>query len=441
MILKKYGGSNLKKSIYNIIFKDDEGCKIIYNTKSLTFKKLSEAEAVRYESGCLLNENSEIVTELKGDGFLCPDDFDEVEDIKLNVLKECENADTLSLGIAPTMDCQFACRYCFEKRRHGIMDEKVQELVVNFVKKSFEKYHHKSLRVHWYGGEPLLGINVIESLSHSFMEITKEYNAKYNAFIVTNGYLLNQKTAKSLEECGVEYAVVTVDGIGDIHDKSRVLHNGKGTFTVIEKNLNELDADMDIYVKMNIHKGNAMYHDEMKAFVEKLNKGKTRFYFSRSFVNCGNPMIDGGDYFDTFTQAEYEEYLNSHPDTGSLKRENPKAACNINREFYFAIDELGNIYKCGDCIGKEEAVITSLFSYGPDKDEYIDSAELDFARKNKFPEDDEECLSCVMFPQCLGSCPKARVLHKQKVCLIGKNNPEEYARRQYRFAQKTLEDE
>ena len=60
-----------------------------------------------------------------------------------------------------------------------------------------------------------------------------------------------------LEKCGVEYAVVTVDGIGDIHDKSRILHNGKGTFAIIEKNLNEIDANMDIYVKMNIHKGNA----------------------------------------------------------------------------------------------------------------------------------------------------------------------------------------
>lgn len=51
--------------------------------------------------------------------------------------------------------------------------------------------------------------------------------------------------------------VVTVDGIGDIHDKSRILLNGKGTFAVIDKNLNEIDANMDIYVKMNIHKGNA----------------------------------------------------------------------------------------------------------------------------------------------------------------------------------------
>ena len=426
----------MKKSIYNIVFDDDEGNKIIYNTSSLSFKKLTEDEAMRYESGSLLNENSEIVTELIKDGFLCSDDFNEVEDIKLSVLKECKNADTLSLGIAPTLDCQFACRYCFEKRRHGIMDERVQELVVDFVRKSFEKHHHKALRIHWYGGEPLLGMNVIESLSQSFKKISKEYKAKYSAFIVTNGYLLNQRTAERLEKCGVEYAVVTVDGIGDIHDKSRILLNGKGTFAVIEKNLNEIDANMDIYVKMNIHKGNAMYHDEMKTFVEKLNKGKTRFYFSRSYVNCGNPMIDGGDYFDTFTQVEYEEYLNSHPETGSLKRENPKAACNINREFYFAIDELGNIYKCGDCIGKEEAVVASLFSYDQNKDECIDSAELDFARKNKFPEDDEECLSCVMLPQCLGSCPKARVLHKQKVCLIGKNNPKEYAKRQYRFAKK-----
>jgi len=49
------------------------------------------------------------------------------------------------------------------------------------------------LNISWFGGEPLLAINIIRSLSLSFLSICKENNINYYANIVTNGYLLTKK--------------------------------------------------------------------------------------------------------------------------------------------------------------------------------------------------------------------------------------------------------
>jgi hypothetical protein len=38
-----------------------------------------------------------------------------------------------------------------------------------------------------FGGEPLIGISVIESLSEQFLDLCKKYNPDHGAFVVTNG--------------------------------------------------------------------------------------------------------------------------------------------------------------------------------------------------------------------------------------------------------------
>lgn len=69
------------------------------------------------------------------------------------------------------------------------MSEAIQEAIVKFVES--EAPHLETFTVTWYGGEPLLALDIIENLSIKFVDIYKKNAIAYDATIVTNGYLLN----------------------------------------------------------------------------------------------------------------------------------------------------------------------------------------------------------------------------------------------------------
>ena len=97
----------------------------------------------------------------------------------------------------------------------------------------------KYLSVAWFGGEPLVGMPVIESLSQRIIALCKEKNVQYSASIITNGYLLTKEVAEKLKEYHVRSAQITVDGPKEIHDTRRPMANGQGTYDVIMEHLAE----------------------------------------------------------------------------------------------------------------------------------------------------------------------------------------------------------
>ena len=72
-------------------------------------------------------------------------------------------------------------------------------------------------------------------MSKKFIEICDKYGVRYQANIITNGYLLNKEIVKELEDIHVKHIQVTIDGPKDIHDKRRFLKGKQGTFDKIFK--------------------------------------------------------------------------------------------------------------------------------------------------------------------------------------------------------------
>ena len=164
----------------------------------------------------LLKENGHIVDS-------CVD-----EDRLIDELCETyQNSNYLSLTILPNEKCNFRCEYCYESLKQGQMNNETIDSIILFVKKNIHKYN--SLHVSWYGGEPLLSLDIIVKLSQKFIEICKEHKKYYFASITTNGYCLDLNTFKTLRKCNVLSYQITLDGYKDTHDKQRPLFNQKGT--------------------------------------------------------------------------------------------------------------------------------------------------------------------------------------------------------------------
>ena len=182
----------------------------------------------------------------------------------------CAFSKGISLTICPTMGCNFDCPYCFENHRQGKMSLEVQDNVIALAERMFDAAGTKNLSVTWFGGEPLLAPDIIESLSLRLIELVQKRGGKYVASIITNGYLLTKENIEMLDRMQVKNCQVTIDGLGDTHNATRHLAGGGPTFDKIVDNLKNHKIPFMVDIRHNVHEDNQSEIEELEAFVRQL---------------------------------------------------------------------------------------------------------------------------------------------------------------------------
>lgn len=76
-------------------------------------------------------------------------------------------------------DCNFRCKYCYEKFENISMTIEVEEAIVEFAEKLLSEGKFERFSVQWFGGEPLLGYRTIVRLSEKFLELCSRYDIGY----------------------------------------------------------------------------------------------------------------------------------------------------------------------------------------------------------------------------------------------------------------------
>ncbi len=108
--------------------------------------------------------------DLKKGGFILENDINELELLKLVRLQGQYNSSSLGLTLAPTLGCNFNCVYCYEEDHNNFtkMSDEVQDSILKLIKGKGKALN--SLNITWYGGEPLLAIDIVQSLSKKIVE-------------------------------------------------------------------------------------------------------------------------------------------------------------------------------------------------------------------------------------------------------------------------------
>ena len=152
-----------------------------------------------------LDENHPVIERFARRGVIA--NFDERAAVEFLGRAACASPYAIGLTICPTMGCNFNCPYCFEDHFARKMSASVQDDVVALAGRMLDASRTKDVHVTWFGGEPLLAPDVIESLSGRLMALAEERGGRYEASIVTNGYLLTQDIADMLGRLKVNYSV------------------------------------------------------------------------------------------------------------------------------------------------------------------------------------------------------------------------------------------
>lgn len=138
-------------------------------------------------------ESREIIEQLHSLGFLIDGDIDELELIELRRNLTRYNNKSLYVTIGPTLSCNMRCPYCFESEQNGSMTSETADKLIKFIQDQIITENITSVRISWYGGEPLLEMERISQISNALIPFCDKREVMYNAEITTNGYLINKR--------------------------------------------------------------------------------------------------------------------------------------------------------------------------------------------------------------------------------------------------------
>ena len=418
--LSKY---NLLAKIPNV---DQVGCvNLLRGSCSI----MTSEEASKLERG-------EITQHFINQGYII--NYNETEALEMLSRKSCGFSDTLNFTICPTMNCNFDCSYCFEKHRPGKMSLKVQDAVINFLKRIIPNARIRNLKITWFGGEPLLAIDVIDSLSKRMIELTNKWGMHYGAEIITNGYLLTQEIVDKLHEDKITHYQITLDGIGEAHNKTRHLINNKPTFDKIVDNLTNIKFKEPVNIRHNVYADNTNEIESLKLLVQEISKksGNELYYYS-AFTNDADSAVEREktiNYLDIedFYCYEINRKIQSFHPYNSIY-------CGAQTLTCIIVDELGNLYNCWEDSGKIENSFGRVESWNinnPIATASNPQILINYINTGGTTKD-KECLDCIWLPACQGGCPHRRLFYN-KVCISYKNRPEEFVLKYIQYQQEKM---
>ena len=349
---------------------------------------------------------------------------DEVALVSNGIRKRINNDNHLNIIIIPTTDCNFRCVYCYEQKESGFISDETLNKLFDSISLYFSKINgKKSLRLDWFGGEPMLFFNKMVDYCIRINKYCVEHEILFQHSMTTNGYLLTKDKAAKLIECGINLYQITIDGTSNTHDKYRQLKNGSPTWQTIVNNLIDLKNiadDFKVQIRINYNLEIAESVDEFFEFFERTFGGDKRFELT--FHAIGHWGGDN-DSKVSVVSPEYQSYMMHELAKTGLSRGITQFVsyvpscgaelCYANMRRSYVIYKNGLI---GKCTLEESPDKDSAFVIGDINDGYF---RIDAEKEKKWIHTEidyinhvetNKCGECISFPICGGtSCPAYRI--------------------------------
>lgn len=371
----------------------------------------------------LTEDESALLKQLEFGKFAYAGSQDEVESLKFQHGLSRFDMTTLGMVIAPTMACNMACQYCFEPNKVGKMSKDVQDAIYSYVEKQADSL--KNFDICWYGGEPLLGLDVIESLTTRFVDLSRQKNFRYTSTMISNGYLMTPQVVDKLVSLKVSMVQVTLDGPARIHNVKRPLKNGKVSFEQILSNVAYAVDKLMITIRINVDRD--FDSETIEELLLELKAAglerKVGVYFGQLepatsvCSNIADNCYSNPDF--SAVEIDYFQLLLKHHFRIEKLPQPTSAFCMAQRANAFLIDPEGELYRCFNYVGDPDRSMGNI--HYP-----IQYGHANFTRLFDFnPFENKKCRECNILPICFGGCPAQRSdrdLSASELCQGWKHN-------------------
>ena len=393
--------------MYNVVHKNGD-INYMWNTYSGALLKLDERgqEYVRSFSGA--DDGSNEFKLLKDNGFIVYKELDEFFRVCMEEKQAMfnPNPEHLHLVITPGMGCNYSCECCFEKGADltGVMTPEIANDVAEYVCTQLQNNPNiEKLQIIWFGGEPLLYVDIIELISYKIIKYVQKNNIQYAAWITTNGRYLDRNTLLKLQNVFVERAQITVDGMSDVYCRRKGA--SPDDFSNVIDNICYAAENSNIRVNINIVNNDANDAIEISDYLLKQCnlKGRIHVYFHQSLDYSHTPDVAQQTYLEYdesfFRWLHYmiKEYGVSE-EIRFIFRKRKTTCCELVKTGSVCIGPRGELHKCFRNSGVKSMIIGDIWGH-----RYYNDAENKFY-KTLDDSTKSECFKCEYLPFCMGGC-------------------------------------
>lgn len=348
------------------------------------------------------------------------------DDIQINSGEMIEPA-IKALCLHVSHDCNIRCKYCFASQgdfngEKLLMSEETGKKAIDFLIE--QSKGRRNLEVDFFGGEPLMNMDVVKKLVSYAREKEKSFGKHFRFTMTTNGMLLNESNMNYLNE-NMDNIVLSIDGRKEINDRMRIAPNGEGTYDYIIKKIKKMSqirGSKDHYVRGTYTKYNLDFCEDVQHLSEQ------------GFKNISvEPVVTDESMDYAITENDLPEILTQYEKLA-------KYFCTDKRNFnffhfnidldggpcfykrvsgcgagsdYIAITPQGEIYPCHQFVGNEK------FKMGDLNTGIVNKWIQDYFHKANLT-DKDECQSCWAKYYCGGGC-LANAYHRNgDVCIPDK---------------------
>jgi uncharacterized protein len=374
---------------------------LVYSTRKASIALIPKKILSSIENNTLSPEEEAPLLKL---GIIVPDREDEKREMlsMLDVLNSKNRS--LNISVIINLACNFNCVYCYEGSLKGshYMTADTADLLINFIKERFTA-NKNFINLDFYGGEPLLSVDLIKRISEPLKSFASDGGASYTFSLVTNGSLFTRRVAEELVRYGLTAARITIDGDKKTHNRYRPFKTGAGSFDKIIANIKETCDLVRIGMGGNFDRGTYERFPLLLDYLEKegLSPGKVCEVRFGPVAKRPEEDTSPADYTDWCLSVNEPWVLKA----GEMLREEilrrgyntPKLMpmpCQVEITDSYVVNYDGGIYKCPALVGRKGFEIGHL---GDGVDDYGDAYKLGLWKN-------DECMDCEYLPLCFGGC-------------------------------------
>lgn len=311
---------------------------------------------------------------------------------------------TLTAWVHVTNACNLDCPYCYVRKSSARMDEATGRQAINAVFHTAQQHKFRRVKLKYAGGEATLHFRLIRQLHDFAQRKAQQTGLELSEVVLSNGVKIREADADWLAENAIKL-MVSLDGVGEVHDQQRPMKGGGATFAQIAHTIDSVLLPRGIYpdITITVTQLNAPHVAEAVRWVLSRNLPLSLNFYRQNILSASRQelaleeqsIIEGM----LAAYAVFEEMLPERPFlNGLLDRVQFEAhghTCGVQHS-YLVINHDGKLAQCQ--MHLEQAVqpmsnsdLLPMAASGPIQNLSVDEK--------------EGCRSCEFRYRCSGGCP------------------------------------
>ncbi|MCS7009868.1 MAG: radical SAM protein [Anaerolineales bacterium] len=259
---------------------------------------------------------------------------------------------TLTVWLHVTNACNLDCPYCYVRKSSAHMREEIGLQALRQVFQTAHKRGFQSVKLKYAGGEATLHFGLLRKLATVAQKLALETGQRLEQVILSNGTLLKADDILWMLDNDVRL-MISLDGLGEIHDRQRPTRSGRGSFERVRYVLEKiaLPAGMRPFITVTITRRNHNHIAEVVRWVLERELPLSLNFYRQPLSSEGDLAAEEEALIQGMRAAYrvYEELLPPQPFLNGLldrvKIGGHLHACGVGSS-YLVITHEGKIAQC-----------------------------------------------------------------------------------------------